>query len=237
MQQKQKKTDSLADRAEASILREIRDAGYRPGDRLPGEKEFAERLGISRNMVREALSRLRMLGVLESRRKRGMVLREPDFLGGIRRILLPDLIGHESARELFELRLVIETGMTDLVCRRRTPEALAELETAVGQWEAALTREERVQSDIAFHAVLYRMSGNRLLSEFQELLRAFFREAVRRESDPPPDPVPHRQLLEVLRDGTAADFREAMRNHLEPHFTKLASWPESGEAEKTGENE
>ncbi len=237
MQGKKIASDSLTDRAEASILREIRDAGYRPGDKLPGEKDFAERLGISRNMVREALSRLRMLGVLESRRKRGIVLREPDFLGGLRRILLPDLIGDESARELFELRLVIEMGMADLVCRRRTPAALAELEEAVEQWEAALTREERVQSDIAFHAVLYRMSGNRLLSEFQELLRAFFREAVRRESDPPPDPVPHRRLLEVLRDGTAAEYREAMRNHLEPHFRMLDAWPGSGEAEETGDQE
>ena len=73
---------TLADDVEQRLLAHIRTADLGPGHAFPGEEELAERLGVSRGVIREAVSRLRMLGVLDARRRRGTVVQEPDPLSG-----------------------------------------------------------------------------------------------------------------------------------------------------------
>ena len=68
------KPTTLVDSVEASISNYIRTNGLVAGDKLPSEEEFAESLGVSRNVVREALSRMKSFGMLSSRKKRGLVL-------------------------------------------------------------------------------------------------------------------------------------------------------------------
>ena len=69
---------SLVDRVEKRIINYIKENGLKVGDALPKEMEFAESLGVSRTAVREAMLRLRTLGLVESKKHRGMVLLEPD---------------------------------------------------------------------------------------------------------------------------------------------------------------
>jgi DNA-binding FadR family transcriptional regulator len=61
--------NTLADTVEGRLRQFIRKRGFHPGDALPKETELAAQLDVSRNVVREALSRLRMLGIVESRRR------------------------------------------------------------------------------------------------------------------------------------------------------------------------
>lgn len=62
-------TTTLADQVEEKIIEYIKENHLTPGDSLPNEMQFSEMLGISRNVVREAMSRLRMLGLIQSRTK------------------------------------------------------------------------------------------------------------------------------------------------------------------------
>lgn len=71
---------SLVDKVEARILAFFKENGLRPGDAIPKELEFAESLGVSRTVVREALLRLRTLGLVESKKHRGMILTQPMLL-------------------------------------------------------------------------------------------------------------------------------------------------------------
>ena len=68
-------TTTLADQVEARILEYIEKNNLVPGDMLPNELQFSEKLGVSRNVVREAMSRLRMLGLLQSRTKKGIQIK------------------------------------------------------------------------------------------------------------------------------------------------------------------
>src|SRR3546814_16079457 len=77
-------TSTMADVIELRIREYLKKKSFKPGDALPKEIELAEALGVSRNVVREALSRLRMLGLIETKRKRGMILTNPDILGTLR---------------------------------------------------------------------------------------------------------------------------------------------------------
>ena len=68
------KTTSLADQVEKNLIEFLKKNHFQTGDSLPTEIEIAEDLGVSRNVVREALSRLRMMGMIETRKRKGMMI-------------------------------------------------------------------------------------------------------------------------------------------------------------------
>jgi GntR family transcriptional regulator, transcriptional repressor for pyruvate dehydrogenase complex len=85
-------SNTMADIVELRLREYLKKKSFLPGDPLPKELELAQALGVSRNVVREALSRLRMLGMVETKKKRGMVLARPDILGTFERVLDPLII-------------------------------------------------------------------------------------------------------------------------------------------------
>jgi len=108
-------TDTMADVVELRLRDYFKKKSFKPGDPLPKELDLVKALGVSRNVVREALSRLRMLGMVESRKKRGMILSSPDILGTFERVLDPAILGNHTLLEVFELRLVLEMGLADIL--------------------------------------------------------------------------------------------------------------------------
>src|SRR5438876_8135113 len=122
---------TMADQVENQLREYIIKRNIRPGDPIPKETEIAQVLGVSRNVVREALSRLRMLGMIESRKKRGMILTQPDVMKGLERIIHPNILDIGVRKELFELRLVLEVGIGDLLFRRKTEDHLKKLDAIV----------------------------------------------------------------------------------------------------------
>src|SRR5699024_10815616 len=99
---------SMVDRVELRLREYLRKQSFKSGDSIPKETELAKALGVSRNVVREALSRLRMQGMVKSKKKRGMIFSHPDLLSGIERLMDPEILGKENLQDIFELRLVIE---------------------------------------------------------------------------------------------------------------------------------
>jgi len=219
---------TLADAVEAKIRAHIRASGLRPGDPLPAEKEFAQQLDVSRNVVREALSRLRMQGLVRSKKRQGMVLAHPDLFSGFSRLLETGVLDAEVRRNLMELRLVIERGIAELVCARVQPVDVTELEKIAMAYKAvpAADQDARLACDAQFHARLYRISGNQELAAFQALLMPFFQQAVREQRHlVQPRPAPggdHQDLVEALRNRSAEAFRRAMILHLQHHVNAFA---------------
>ena len=123
--------DSLVDRVEKHIIEYIKENALKAGDALPKELEFAETLGVSRTAIREAMLRLRTLGLVESRKHRGMVILEPDLVHNFEKMLDPALVDVGRLSNLFELRLMLEVGMADFVFARKTPRQLKDLEDIV----------------------------------------------------------------------------------------------------------
>lgn len=222
---------SLVEVVEQRILNIVRKNNLSIGDSLPAELELTEGLGVSRSVVREALSRLRMLGLLESRKKRGMVIAEPDVFGGCSQILDAAFLNEKTQRDLCEMRLTLELGLADLLFLRKTENDLNVLEKIVHREEKARTEQTRLKLEIEFHTTLYQMGRNDLLLQFQALLEPFFRDAVKREerNGRRKGDASHRDLLEELRSGNPDGFRKKMRNHLQPHFVRLMKNQGTGE--------
>jgi GntR family transcriptional repressor for pyruvate dehydrogenase complex len=216
---------SSTEHTQEALLRWIRESGLTPGDALPAEMELAGRFGVSRTVIREVFSRLRLLGLVETRKRRGAVLRQPDLPAIFRLAFDPAFLPPRMSRELFELRLTLEMGLPDLLFLRRDAIDFTRLEEAVARMESARGEDERVRADIAFHAELYRATGNRTLAAFQQILTSFFQQVIILERSVRPrrraGGVSHRELLEVLRSGTTEAFRSAMRAHLSTHFRRV----------------
>ena len=221
---------SLVDKVELRLKEFFKENNLKIGDSIPKELEFAEALGVSRTVIREALLRLRTIGVIQSKKRSGMVLTQPDIIQNFEKAIEYNLLGEEALTDIFELRLILEMGMADLLFARKTQEDIATLEKIVSKQE----KEEKdtvvfsLKNEIAFHGKLYEMSNNSTLQRFQDLLLPVFNYVHDNMPKGAKDFkyskgkfVTHRDLLNILKEGNAETFREAMRNHLEPHFERI----------------
>lgn len=217
---------SLVDEVELRLMNLLARNELKAGDALPKEVELAEAFGVSRTVIREALTRLKVMGLVESVKHRGSVITHPDVLTSLERILHPQILDPDTLRDIFEIRLVLEVGMADFLFARMTPRQLRELEGIVAREPEGADAIFDQNFEVRFHGKLYEISGNRTLQRFQALLLpvfAYVHESgmLERKLAPNTPFVTHRGLVEILRDGTPAKFREAMRTHLENQFQRV----------------
>lgn len=157
-----------APRTEAAIKRVsemIASGQLSPGDKLPRESELAERLGTSRNTVREAVRALVTARVLDVRRGDGTYvtsLRPELLLEGI--AFAADLMQADFSVELVEVRRILEPAATRLAARHIDDETLALLAQILERMRAAVGPEELVGYDAEFHALVASTSGNATLA-------------------------------------------------------------------------
>jgi GntR family transcriptional regulator, transcriptional repressor for pyruvate dehydrogenase complex len=219
-------TSSLVDKVEASLVELLQERKLKVGDVIPKEIELAEALGVSRTVVREALTRLRLMGLIESKKKKGSVITSPDIFGMMSKSMNPHILDQETLREIFEIRLVLEIGMADLIFQRITKQDIEELKNIVSN-EPPATQYHlfNIEHEIAFHGKLYEITGNNTMKKFQKMLLPVF-DYVHNSGLLKKQPllktfVSHKGLVDILEDGTPELFRNAMRNHLENHFARL----------------
>ena len=124
-------TSSLVDKVEASLVELLLERKLRVGDVIPKEIELSEALGVSRTVIREALTRLRLMGLIESKKKKGSVITSPDLFGMMSKSMNPHILDQDTLREIFEIRLVLEIGMADLIFKHITREDIEELKKIV----------------------------------------------------------------------------------------------------------
>ncbi len=200
--------DSVADALEELIL-----AGEWPeGERL-NEAHLAERFGVSRTPVREALNRLVASGLVEQRPRRGAVVRG---LGPIELI------------EMFEVMGELEAAAGRLAARRIGPEKLAELERANGRCREALQAgdaDRYYRENETFHSLIYVESGNSFLAQearrLHRRLRPYRRLQLRLRGRLGQSMAEHEEILTALRDGSEERAASALRSHVTPQGEKF----------------
>lgn len=215
------RVNSQIENIQEKILDYIREKGYGYNSVLPKEDEMARELGVSRVVVREAYSGLRSLGFIETKRKKGTIFIQPKVFGVLRYIIQSGLLDRESIKDLYELRLMLEVGMADLVVANRSEGKIAELELLVEKEEGCEDPAELKEIDIRIHTTLYSMTGNRSLEYFQHLLHQLFALYTPKPSGwLKNEMMTHRTLITILKKGDTELFRSAMRIHLENQYAK-----------------
>ena len=219
-------TSSLVDKVEESLVELLLNQKLKVGDSIPKEIELATALGVSRTVVREALLRLRMMGLIESKKKKGSVITSPDLFAIMSKSMNPHILDQDTLKEIFEIRLVLEIGMADFLFQRVTKDDIEELKKIVSK-EPPITDHHlfNIGHEIAFHGKLYEITGNETLKKFQKMLLPVFdyvhhsgllgKQRLLRNF------VSHKGLVDILENGTPELFRNVMRHHLENHFARI----------------
>lgn len=225
-------TVTLVDKVEEKLRDHFREINLMPGDTIPIEAKLAESLGVARSVLREALSRLKMLGLIESRTKRGMVLTEPDILIGIEKVMDPKIISHDRLMDILGIIVTIEIGMVDYILLNMKEDDIQELENIVNR-ETVLEQNRVIpEEESKFHPKLYEMTGNltilrlcRLFSPVYAFIRDNYRDKIdefNKRSQKTKRPT-HKELLNILKKGDGSQFRDAMKEHLQLYFYLLES--------------
>ncbi len=219
-------TSSLVDKVENNLVELLQQRKLKVGDSIPKELELAENLGVSRTVIREALLRLRLMGLIESKKKKGAVITSPDLFGILGKSMNPHILDQETLKEIFEIRLVLEIGMADFIFQRITKENIAELKQIVSN-EPPVAQHHlfNIEHEIAFHGKLYEITGNETLKKFQAMLLPVFdyvhKSGLLKKQTKLKTFVSHKDLITIIEKGTPEEFRNGMRSHLENHFARL----------------
>ncbi|WP_286847120.1 MULTISPECIES: FadR/GntR family transcriptional regulator, partial [unclassified Proteiniphilum] len=117
----QNNSTTLVDQVEDKLLNYFKEKDLQKGDAIPNEMELTASLGVSRSVVREALSRLKMMGIVETRTRRGMLLSEPSIFGGMKRAVDPRILSEDTLFDILGFRIVLEIGICSEIFRKITP--------------------------------------------------------------------------------------------------------------------
>ena len=204
----------------AESLRELILAGkLQRGDALPPERELAERFGVSRATVREALRVLQLWGLIETRRGGGNYVSLPS----LEHIVAPlsTILQHNRALqdELLDARLVFEPSVCWLAAQRRTAEDLAAIEAIIERQARRVEQGElAVEEDSAFHLALAEATHNRVIPRLIQTINDLLLESRLRSLRTPDRPhrslEGHLRILAALRAGDAEAARQAMCDHI-----------------------
>jgi len=142
----------------------IHDKTWKPGDKLPTEAEIMQEYGVSRTVVREAISRLQAARMVETRHGIGTFLLEPPLAP--LRLDARDAVTMLDVMAVLELRITVETEAARLAAQRRTEQDLAQLRRTLAAFEAQIEPGgDTIGADQAFHQQVAIATGNRYFHE------------------------------------------------------------------------
>ena len=201
----------------------IKEGKLKSGDKLPPERILAEKLGVSRPPLREAISALEILGIIESRGGKGNFIKNT-FNSTSYAQRLKELEKEESPFELLEARKVVETEIAGLAAEKASSEDIKEIEEALDEMRNALNDTPRaMEFDRQFHVAIAKAAHNSILFQMMNFLADGLKESlwvnIKEKSwalpgHPQKYLEEHTKLLEAIKNGDKKLARRTMYNHL-----------------------
>lgn len=159
---------TLADRVTTALLTQVRSGAYPANTRLPTEPQLAEQFGVSRTVIREAISRLKSEGLVETRQGSGTVVLAPQRYNTFR---IDALGGKLEIRAVQEVRSGLESEMAALAATRRTDAQNAKIQRALRRIDDAVADGgDGVAEDMAFHRAIAEAANNLLMTSLLEFI-------------------------------------------------------------------
>jgi GntR family transcriptional repressor for pyruvate dehydrogenase complex len=214
---------TLSDRVTHQIEQLIIEGRLQRGDRLPPERELAQQFGVSRTVIREAVSALVAKSLLEVQPGSGTVVRGPTTKSVAQSMTLLLRAGQAETDydKVHEVRRILEVEIAGLAAERRTSEDLKELEEILRQTAEAEIQDDHKsfpECDVAFHAALARATHNELFLLLLDSMADIMIKVRQLGFEVPDMPMRalkhHCAVFEQVRVGDAEGARRAMHEHL-----------------------
>ena len=232
----------LSDRVADALAAEIKSGRLVAGEKLPTEAALVEQFAVSRTVVREAISRLKSLGLVDSRQGSGMYVCETGFAP-----LSFDAryAGSKTAViQMVEVRRALEAEVAALAAQRRTAADVRRIRAAMAALAKAVQGgSDGAEQDVAFHRAIADAARNPFLLDTLQYLGQFLYGATRvtraneaRRADFAQQVADeHRAIVEAIDAGDAAKARLAAAGHMDGAIRRIeqadpAFWQQEGEA-------
>ena len=207
--------EQIAGRLEEWILAH----NFKEQEKLPSEQALAEEFNVSRNVVREALKLLKERGLVDSRNGTGSYVTKPDVEN------LSDVISRMVAiekinyREIYDVRIILETAACKRCAASVTEEQLDEMERLLERLkDRSLSVKERRELDFEFHVLIARAAGNPLLEILVGAMRNILVEMIEKgiflEGGIEDAIMRHTNILTALKERDPVLAENAMYDHL-----------------------
>jgi GntR family transcriptional repressor for pyruvate dehydrogenase complex len=208
--------EQIVQQIEDSILK----GALKPGDQLPAERELAQRFGVSRTAVREAVKVLREKGMVEAYSGRGTFITDGTSQAIRQSLDRMIKIGQpEGSTHLVEVREILEPGIAALAATRAEDAHLAAMREAIAVMDrAGKDPDAFIEADLDFHLALAEAAANPLILSLIDSIVGLLREQRMGifyvDGGPERGQFHHKRILEAAENHDAEKAREAMRAHL-----------------------
>ena len=207
------------------IIRQIRalitSGQLNPGDRLPPERKLAEKFGVGRSVVRDAIRKLEFYGIVKTQPQSGTVIAGMGIvaLEG----LITDVLNIEETdfHSLVETRVLLEVNAAGNAARRRTTDDIVALTKALDAYEKKIAEgDAAVEEDLLFHLKIAEASGNKVLKSLMliitpDIVKNFNTLNICSDNRNNKIVEEHREILNYIIEKDADAAEKAMRNHLQ----------------------
>lgn len=218
----EKVPERVSDLVAERLLSMIADGRLAPGQRLPGERQLAEQMGVSRVSVRAALQRLKTQGFLAAVQGGGtkVISSETTMDPGLAQLLR---LNRENLHDLAELRVLMEAWAARRAALNATPEHLAEMSAVLAAMEADSARGQRnADDDVRFHLAVAKASGSAIYMHIVGVIRDILTQSLgyhRYELFASVEEdrlllAHHRAIYDAIRDHAPDAAAQAMTDHL-----------------------
>lgn len=222
-----KGTTTLVDLTEEAILNYIKESQLQPGDEfLFDESQLSEQLNVSRNVVREALSRLHSFGIIHSRKRKGIFLQEPDMKKNLSRIIDPKLLSKDRYLDLLDLRYILEIGIISSLFENLQEKDIQNLYNAL-PLPLIQNKDARLSTDdeIKFHTIIYKIANNQTLIDLMQIIISMrfrlydsseftiFNQKMKSDNLK----ATHYDILKAIESRDSTRYEDVIKRHLLPY--------------------
>ena len=215
-------TPTLSDQVAQALLKEIESGQLPPGAKLPPEATLAPKFGVSRTVVREAISRLKHDGLLDGRQGSGVFVTSQARMRPLK-IDATVLDSPDTVLQIVELRRAIESEVAAVAAQRRSAAELGQIENALHAIDVEVAAGgEGVAPDVAFHRIIAQSTGNPYFLNTLDFLGQYVSAATmitRANEARRPDfasqvKAEHIAIVEAIRRSDAQAARAAAQTHM-----------------------
>ena len=229
---KQIKPKKIYEEVAEAILHMIQTGQLKPGDKLDSVQQLAENFQVGRAAIREALTALRAMGLIEMKQGEGTYVREFDPAMLSFPISTAILMSKEDVAHLLEVRKLLEVGAAGLAARKRTEEDLRAMQSALAQMREVIGDEELGEkADFLFHMAIAEATKNPLLVSLMNNVSGMMMETMRetrriwlfaKQTTTEQLLEDHIAIFEAIREQNIELAQERMKDHL-GHVEKVLS--------------
>jgi GntR family transcriptional regulator, transcriptional repressor for pyruvate dehydrogenase complex len=224
LEYRQIKPKKLYEEVAEAIIEMIKTGVIKPGDKLDSVQQLAENFNVGRAAIREALSALRALGLIEMKQGEGTYVREFDPEKFSFPISLAVLMKKEDIAHLLEVRKLLEVGAAGIAARKRTEKDLQSMEHALNQMRKGIGDGELGEkADFLFHIAVATASQNPILVSLMNNVSGIMAETMyetrriwlfSKQTTSEQLLEEHIRIFEAIKEQNAEMAQERMREHL-----------------------